>query len=681
MEYIKGGAKMYFGADYYPEHWPVEFWEDHAKLMKEANINVVRIAEFAWAKMEFKEGVFDFLWLDEAIEVLKVKGIKVVLGTPTATPPKWIMDKNPDIYMENEFGQIRGFGSRRHYCYNNPAFKEHTSRIVKGMAEHYKNNPSVILWQIDNEFGCHDTVRCYCDHCLDAFRKWLEKKYTSIDQLNSEWGTIFWSQTYGDWNEVILPKYTTCDSNVSASGEITSKTFTHNPGLLLDFYRFSSDSVVSYQLLQIEVLKDTGCSQPISNNLMGHFDQLNYFDLGKDLDFIVWDNYINTQWGQSDYRSISMAHDLMHGIKEKNFWVMEQQSGPCGWNYLGDTPKPGQIRLWTYQAIAHGAEGMVYFRWRACPFGTEQYWYGILDHDGIPRRRYREIQQIGNEISKLSDLIVGSQKITETAIIKSYDNLWSHEFQPHNAAFNYNKLLSQYYFALASNHINADVVSIETEFSKYKLVFMPAFNLMTGDILKKVEKYVADGGNLVTTFRSGTKNWNNSMTLKTLPGYFKEISGIEVEEFDSLNHGRTVEVKGIIGEGRASLWCDILKPLYAQILATYSEEYYEGEAAITVNSYGKGKVFYVGCDLDADAMNSLIQYIAQTSQVKPLLQIPQEGIEIVRKLKDGKEYMIVLNHTNKIQKVQLERNFTEVLSDKMIHGMCTIEGYGVAVLI
>ena len=406
---------MYFGADYYPEHWPKERWAEDAKLMKEASINVVRVAEFAWAKLEPMEDNYDFSWLDEAIETLVNEGIEAVMGTPTATPPKWLMDKYPEIYMKDKFGQIRGFGSRRHHCYNSPVYHEYSSRIVAKMAEHYRQNPNVVAWQIDNEFGCQDTGQCYCEDCLAAFKEWLKNKYGTIEAVNVAWGTVFWSQNYQGWDEMILPGYTVCD-------ESDNNFHGHNPGMLLDFYRFSSDSVVNYQKLQIDEIRKVA-DQPITHNMMGHFPEIDYFDLGEDLDFVCWDNYPKNQWGISDYRNIAMAHDLMRGVKDKNFWVMEQQSGPCGWSVLGDTPEPGQLRLWTYQAIAHGAEAIVYFRWRTCTFGAEEYWYGILDHDGIPRRRYQEIKQTGKELQALSDWIIDSKVVSHVALIKSYDNL------------------------------------------------------------------------------------------------------------------------------------------------------------------------------------------------------------------------------------------------------------------
>ncbi len=665
---------VYYGEAYHPEHGRQERWPTEAKPMREDNLNIVRLAEFAWAKIEPVKGEYDFSWLDEAIHTLSAEGIKVVMGTPTATPPKWLMDENPDIYMKDACGRVRGFGSRRHYCSNNPVYKKLSMEIVRAMGEHYKNDTNIVAWQIDNEFGCHNTARCYCEHCLEGFKSWLKDKYRTVDKLNSEWGTVFWSQTYRSWDELILPYYTVCEGTDMANHG-------HNVGMLLDFYRFSSDSVVSYQKAQIDELRLCGCKQPITHNFMGHFSEIDYFCLGKDLDFVAWDNYPDHQWGSKTYEDVAMAHDLMRGVKDKNFWVMEQQSGPCGWSVLGDTPKPGQIRLWAYQSVAHGADAIVYFRWRACTFGTEEYWYGILDHDAVPRRRYREVAQTGKEMQALSDLLVGSQVVAETALVKSYDNLWSHRFQPHNKGFDYNCLLKDYYSALLLNNINADVISAEVDLSKYKLVIMPAFNLMREDIKVKMEEYVEKGGNLIITFRSGTKTWNNRMTTDTLPGCFKTLAGVEVEEFDSLNGGRQIQVSGITGQAKASIWCDILKAETAEPLFTYSSEYYCGKPAVTVNRYGKGKVYYVGCDLDKQAMSAMMRLIASESDVKPALPEPVCGVEVIKKVNNGDFFYIILNHNGDQAGIRLNECFKELLTASTVKDTLVLEPYGVAVLL
>lgn len=660
---------MNFGAAYYPEHWPEERWPYDVRLMRRAGINTLRLGEFAWYRMEPAEGRFDFSWLDRALKVLADEGVKVILGTPTASPPKWLMNCHPDIYPVDKYGKVAGFGSRRHYCPNNPEFHDHTRKIVNAMAAHYGANPQIIGWQVDNEFS----YRCFCDNCLTEFRVWIKEKYKTIKELNKQWGTEFWSQQLDEWEDVYIPMFNPnerLDANIQGL----------NPGMLLDYYRFCSDSYIKYQKIQIEIIRKYS-NEPITHNLIANYGVIDYFKLGSDLDIVSLDVYPSMQWSKNPYHEISMCHDHTRGIKKKNYWVMEQQSGPCGWGVLGDTPEPGQIRLWTYQSIAHGAEAIMYFRWRACTFGTEQYWYGILDHDGVPGRRYDEIQQIGKEIQRLSGWFEGSKVSTEIALLKSYDNLWSHSIQPHNHRFDYNRLLMSYYEALVKNNLNCDIINHEDDFTMYKVVIIPAFSLVKEDVACKLDKFVNGGGVLILTFRSGIRTWNNTMTTDTLPGEFKSMVGAEVEEFDSLNWGRTVSVKGEIGEGICSMWCDVMKPLSAKGITFYDSHYYKGKAAVTKNTYGKGKVYYVGCDLDNKVLRKLMHEVIAEAGIQPALICGIDGVEAVRKEKNGRMYTILLNHNGHETNVQIEGCYTDLISDTDVNGSLILPAYGVSILI
>ena len=668
---------MYFGTDYYPEHWPKERWKTDAEMMAAAHLNLVRMGEFAWALLEPRDGVFDFAWLDEAIELLGQHGIATVLGTPTATPPKWLMDRYPEIYPVDLYGQRKGFGTRRHYCASNTVYHRYVQRLVEAMAQHYQDNPHVVAWQIDNEFDAH----CYCDACLSGFQHWLRKKYGTIDAVNEAWGTNFWSQTYQSFEQVIIPRYTSSDGFAQVSGgkNVGAPPNAHNPGLLLDYRRYQSDTVVAFQKMQIDILRRY-TSRPITHNMMGHFSELDYFDLGKDLDFISWDCYPNDMWNKHDRYYSAMAHDLMRGIKNQNFWVMEQQCGPCGWQTLGDTPAPGQVRLWTYQSLAHGAEAIVYFRWRSPLRGTEQYWHGLLDHDGVGRRRYREIAALGAELAGLNDLFVGAQNVSQVALIKSYDNAWSHQAQPHSLSFDYNRLLQDYYAALQASHAGVDVTGVAADFSRYRLVLMPAFNLMTPAIADKCRTYVEAGGNLVVTFRSGTRNWDNSITTLPSPGYFAELAGVSLEEYDALSRGRQVMVQGKDWQGMASTWCDVLSCCGATPLAHYASHFYAGSAAITEHVVGEGKVYYIGCDLDAQALQQLLRQVLEASAVELDYPQPLSGIETVRKEKDGKRYLMLLNHQSTAVEVPLYGRYTDMLLHRAAEERITLQGYGVCIL-
>lgn len=644
---------MIYGVDYYPEHWDRTEWENQAKLMKEGGFNTVRMAEFAWKKLEPQEGVFDFAFLDEAIDILAKYGIKTILGTPTAAPPKWLANKY-DILMRDKYGRKKEWGTRRECCANNPDYIAKSKIIVNKMAEHYKNNKNIIAWQIDNEFGCHGSTRCYCEHCRRAFAKWLEGRYASIDDLNEKWGSVFWSLDYDSFDDVILPAYNACEGEYG-------NLWSHNPALDLEFRRFSSDSWVKYQKIQLDILREF-TDKPITHNLMGHFSDISAYDLSRDLDFVSWDNYPDNQWGDSEYEYVSMAHENMRGAKNKNFIVMEEQAGPAGWDILGQTPRPGQLRLWAYQAVAHGAEGMVYFRFRSALFGMEQYWYGVLDHDGKPRRRFYEIQQTGTEMKKLEKYIMNAENSYDALIVKSYDNSWAHAIKHHARGYDYESHLYSFYKANARLGVTTAVS--RGDLDKYKAVYMPAYNLVRDSETSEIENYVKNGGVLVLTFRSGTRDEYNRVRPLALPGVFKELAGIEAVEFDAPR--RSVGVSGSV-KGTASIWCDIIEPETADVIATYDSEYYKGKAAVTVNKYGKGMVYYVGCDLNDAAMKELVKIISGNAGIKTA-EFP-EGVEAVRR----GDIKILLNHNE--EAAQTDITGTSLITNTEFNGR--LEAYGV----
>ena len=471
-----------FGACYYPEHWDRGSWDQQIELMAAANFNTVRIGDLAWASIEPEEGRFDFEWMDEAIDKLAKKDIKVILCTPTATPPKWLVDQY-DVVQRDRYGRAKGFGSRRECCANNSDFRKKSAIIAEEMAKHFSHNKNIIAWQIDNEFGCHNSTRCYCESCRQKFSVWLQNKYVTIEKLNKQWGNVFWGLDIPDFSSAYLPAYTACEPE-------NEQAWAHNPSLDLEFRRFASDSWVDYQKMQQKILTKY-IDLPMTHNFMGHFSDLDYYDLGRDLDFVSWDNYPDNQWGTSEYAYVSMAHENMRGIKNKNFIVSEEQSGPCGWDTMGSTPRPGQIRLWTHQAIAHGGSGILYFRFQTPRFGMEQYWHGILDHDGVTRRRYFEVQGIGQELDKLDSKLISAENKYEALIVKSYDDVWSHEIKRHAPAFDYRNLLYSYYKANAALNINTAVSN--SDFNKYKVIYLPACNMIDQASLEEIKRFCSKG--------------------------------------------------------------------------------------------------------------------------------------------------------------------------------------------
>ncbi len=643
---------FHFGVDYYPEHWPEERWEEDASLMAEANFNVVRLAEFAWSKMEPEEGKYDFEWLNRIITIMDSRDIHVVLGTPTASPPPWLMSKDKSLFLVEADGHRLTYGHRRGYCPNNPIYHEYSRKIVQQMAERYNNNATVIGWQIDNEFG----ARCYCEICKTTFQQWLYKRYKILDALNEKWGTVFWSQLYSDWDQIPIPV-------------ITGKS--PNPGLGLDFYRFMTDSYRSYQLMQIDILREKCPDHFITHNLMGFkYDQLNYFEMTKDLDFVSWDNYWRTQWNMEDETDPSWAalgHDTMRGLKHKNFWVMEQQSGAGGWEFVSVTPKPGEIRLWAYQSIAHGADGILFFRWRTCRYGTEQYWHGVLDHHGEPGRRYFEIKKMGEEIKRIGDQLQGRIIKPDVAIMLSYDSRFAFQLQANNPGFDYPTHFHEIYRAFFERNVQIDVVSPTSDLNNYKIVIAPALHVLPDMVANNLMQFVRNGGILVVTPRSGVKDEFNAVVNQVLPGLLVELFGVEIEEYVSMPLDMDGEIKFTIpgiapSSFKAQVWCDVLKPNGAQIIARYQQDYLQGNPAITLNQYGKGKAAYIGTLGETSFFNTLVAWLIEVGGVEPCFATPS-GIEVNECRREGKRLLFFLNHSAEDKSFTVDKRFRPLLDD------------------
>lgn len=642
---------MLFGACYYPEHWQRERWETDFRLMRDARFNVVRMAEFAWAKMEPEEGVFDFTWLDEAVRMAEQHGMEVILGTPTAGPPAWLMEKYPDIYPRDFQGLVRGFGTRRHYCFNNPSFHRYTEIIVRAMAARYGRDANVIAWQVDNEFGAIQTTRCYCEHCLTAFQGWLKARYGTLEALNEAWGTMFSSQTFQRWEHVHLP--------------IKSVHQGHNPGLVLDFNRFASDSVCRYQRLQVEILREACPEQLVTTNLMGSYNEMNYFDLSEDLDVVSLDIYpiMKREPNERAFRT-GINLDMTRGFKRRNYWVLEMQSGTPGGGVMVQTPKPGELRRWTYQTIARGADAVVYFRWRTITFGLEQFWHGILQHHGMPGRTYDEVAVVGEELARLAPVLEGTELRARCAIVRSYDNEWAFEIQAHARGYTYKEHFASYYRYFHERNIQVDVISPEMSFDGYDLVVVPNLMMAREDTVRHVHEYVQAGGCIVMDFRAGAKLWDNRMRAEKLPGPYRELLGIEIEDYGVIFPDEPVGVE-LGGEPHAAhTWYDVVEATTAETVASYTEDYFAGAPAVTNNRYGSGTAYYLASELEHEALGKLLDGICRDRGVEPVLAGMPPGVETVCREREGERLVFVINHEDEAVTVPIPEPCEDVLSGR-----------------
>ncbi|WP_435065088.1 beta-galactosidase [Halobaculum sp. EA56] len=572
------------GVCYFPEHWPRERWATDAAQMAAAGLDVVRLAEFSWSTVEPERGAISFEWLDEAVETLAAEGLDVVLCTPTATPPKWLVDEHPEILQTERDGTVRGFGSRRHYCFNSEVYRRETARIVEAFASRYADTDAVIGWQTDNEYGVHDTIRCYCDDCAAAFRGWLAERYGDPATLNEAWGTTFWSQRYGSFAAVDPPRHTPAE---------------HHPSLLLDYARFSHDSVASYNRLQTEVLRDANDDWFVTHNFMGDFGTLDAHDLGADLDFPAWDSYPTgfvqdrregaatpAELRTGDPDEVSLNHDR-YGAP---FWVMEQQPGDVNWPPYAPQPAEGAMRLWAHQAVAHGGDAVLYFRWRRCRQGQEQYHAGLRRRDGSADRGYRDADRVADEFADL-DLAPPDRSV---ALLDAFEHDWALSAQPHAPEFDYWTHARTYYRALRARGVGVDVVPPEDDLGGYEAVVAPTLYLADGTLADQLASFVEDGGHLLVTLRSGVKTPANQLREELPPGPLTDLVGATVARHESLpaHVETTVTYRGDGFEYRT--FGEWLSPDAATVEGRHTAGVADGEPAIVSRDHGAGSVAYCG---------------------------------------------------------------------------------------
>lgn len=627
---------MLLGVDYYPEQWDPALMDADLDAIREMGGNTIRIAEFSWHLMEPVEGRYDFSFFDQVIAMAKEKGLQVILGTPTAAIPAWLANRHPDILSRFENGQPRAFGGRHVCCYNSPRLYEYSEKIIRAMVRHYKDEPQIAAWQIDNEIGHEGSDLCWCPRCREAFRRFLRDKFGGdIHRLNETYGTAFWSQEYNDFDEIPLPAPT-----------IT----THNPALRLDWERFRSKSLCDFLDFQARLIREIDPRAVIIHDFPGggldkHVD---YSQAAKCLDVAAYNNY--PVWGGQKEplppHEIAFALDHIRGLKRKNFWITEAIMGAQGHDVTGYLPRPNQAKLWSWQSMAHGCESLLYFRYRGAAKGAEQFCYGILDTDNRKGRKFREVQSFFREVPRYAQALE-TPIHSEVAIVYDYDSLASFRIQRQSLLLDCPGEMKKLYKTFFDRNVSVDVIPAEADLTGYKVVLLPQLAATKPEFQAKAERFVREGGTLVLTYRTGVKDSDNNLFFgEVLPVGWAGLAGVTVAETESL---QDLNAFPIVGEGAfagatgyGGVFRDMLEVQDAEVLYRYGDSFYREFASVTRKRSGLGMVYYFGCSLDEDTTSRLMETILAECGIET---VPSpEGVEIVTRGGAGQRIRMLMNH-------------------------------------
>ena len=635
---------MLLGVDYYPEQWDISIMEEDLANIKELGSNVIRIGEFAWHLMEKEEGKYDFSFFDTVIKKANEYGLKVIFGTPTATIPAWLVRKYPEILSEFENGEKRTFGGRHIYCFNSEVFYKYSEKIIRELANHYKDEKNIVAWQIDNEFGHEGSDECYCPKCHRAFQEFLRNKFNnSIDELNKTYGTTFWSQEYNSFEEIPVPKKT-----------IT----THNPALRLDWERFRSKSIVDYSNFQVELLKSIIPDCVVIHDFPGggldkHVD---YSKVAQKLNVVAFNNY--PVWGGQKEpippHEIAFGLDYIRGLKRENFWITEAIMGAQGHDITGFLPRPNQAKMWSCQGMARGCSSLIYFRYRGATKGAEQFCYGILDADNKKRRKFYEVKDFFHNIIKYEDILEQPIK-SKVAIVYDYDSLASFRIQKQSILLDCHQEMKKFYKPFYDSNIMVDIISEDKDFSEYKILILPVMIIWKRELTEKVKEFAKNGGIVVMTYRTAVKDIDNNLTLgEMLPVGYNDFVGAYVEETESLQEYNSLDLegKGFFNgiKGKGGIFRDMLVSKGAEVLFRYNDKFYDTFSAVTKNSYGKGKVYYIGCSPEEAILKLIVDDILNSAELQKTLS--PDNVEIVVRENGDKQIKIYINHNDYEVKVE-----------------------------
>ncbi|MGP8301306.1 beta-galactosidase [Streptomyces inhibens] len=656
-----------FGGDYNPEQWPEEVWAEDLKLMKAAHVTMVTAGIFSWAKVEPRPGEWDFGWFDRVMDGLAGAGIAVCLATMTASPPPWLSRAHPEILPEGPDGQRRWPGGRQHYCPSSPVYRAHAVRLVEQLATRYAGHPALTMWHVGNEYGCH-TRQCFCEVSADDFRRWLRTRYESVDALNAAWSTAFWSQAYGDFDEVLPPR--------------TAPTFP-NPAQQLDYLRFGDEALRACYLAEKAVLTRLTPEVPITTNLMPQHKPVDAFAWSAHMDAMALDFY-QDPYASDDHIRAGYVFDLMRSARSGQPWMLlEQAPSAVNWRPRNGPKPPGAMRLWSWQAVAQGADAVLYFQWRQSLGGAEKFHSAMLPHGGTDTRIFREVADLGRELASLPG-IEGTRSRAEVALLADWHSWWALELDSKpSTALDHSRIALDHYRPLFEAGVACDVVPPQRELSGYRLVVVPNLYLLTMSGAERLAAYVRAGGQLLVSFFSGIVDAHDRVHPGGYPAPLRELLGLRVEEFWPLDAGRSVSVGGGAYTGRADLWSEAIDLEGAEALAHFTTGELAGRPVVTRHTYGQGTAWYAGTRLDAALMRALLDDIRAAAGVLPVLPGLPAGVQATVREGADERYVFLLNHGAEAVEVDLPAPMRDALAAQDAAGATgrvALAARGVAVL-
>ena len=655
MGYGNNIKQILYGGDYNPEQWPEEVWAEDMRLMKEAHINIVTLNVFSWASLQPDEDTYNFEKLDRIMEYVRENGLKVCLATSTGAHPAWMARKHPDILRTDMNGIKRKFGGRHNSCPNSPTYRKYAPRLAAELAKRYKDYDNIVAWHISNEFG----GECYCENCERAFREWLKKEYGTIEAMNKSFNTDFWGHTFYDWDDVVLPDNRT--EHFNAFG-IDRTMF---QGISLDYRRFNSDSILECYELEYDAIKNITPDIPITTNLMGFYKPLDYQKWAQQMDFISWDSYPAPD---DEPAVVAMNHDLMRGIHDQDsFVLMEQTPSVTNWQPYNRLKRPGEMRLLSYQAAAHGADAIQFFQIRRTVGACEKYHGAVIDHAGRNDTRvFREVKKLGAELEKLGDTFLEGRTPSEVAILFDWDNWWAVEYSAGpSVRMKYMDAVKDYYTAAFEQNVPVDIIGVEDDLSRYKVVIAPLLYMTKTGYDEKIRSYVRNGGTFITTYFSGIVNEHDLVIPGGYPGNLRDILGIWVEEQDALPENESNRFFYENAEYPAEMLCDIMHLEGAESVSLYEEDFYRGIPVITKNRFGEGTAWYIGTRSDRKFYHRLMADIFRDSDVHHVMQTP-DGVEAAERDNENGKFIFLLNHTNEEKDILMGDNYTEMITGRGI---------------